>query len=356
VTSLRPNLVKRIARLPKPTNVADALQPLFEAISNAIHSTQARFKDTVATDGLVTVTVQTDRKKDAVTAIVEDNGPGLNDHNWDAFITTDTDNKIEIGGKGVGRLMWLDCFSNIRIDTTFVDSVGTKRRTFDFVLDVDNQIQNEAVRDGAGPDPYFLVEFKGLRGNGYRDKWPGRGNYVFQHLTSHFLPTFIGKRCPKIAVHVGDETRVYPQAINEIVHRQVTKEDLPREDFGDLRLTMMECEKVASADLKGSHFIHFIAHDRTVVHSQSIDGKLGLKYFGSSENMVFHAILRGNFLDKHVNQERTKFTFEDAVLERMINDVCWPFVEDFLEKPLERFRFNLAHIPLRRRSWRIRLA
>ncbi|WP_208862406.1 ATP-binding protein [Bosea lupini] len=109
MTSLRPNLVKRIARLPKPANVADALQPLFEAISNAIHSTQARFLETVAAEGRVTVTVQTDRKKEAVTAIVEDNGLGLNEKNWEAFITTDTDNKIEIGGKGVGRLMWLDC-------------------------------------------------------------------------------------------------------------------------------------------------------------------------------------------------------------------------------------------------------
>ena len=55
MTSLRPNLVKRIARLPKPTSVADALQPLFEAISNAIHSTQGRFKEHVARDGHVEV-------------------------------------------------------------------------------------------------------------------------------------------------------------------------------------------------------------------------------------------------------------------------------------------------------------
>ena len=47
-------------------------------------------------------------------------------------------------------------------------------------------------------------------------------------------------------------------------------ESLPTEEFGDLKLTMMECEKIASADLKGSHFIHFIAHDRTV-HSQSFE-------------------------------------------------------------------------------------
>lgn len=337
MTSLRPNLVKRIARLPKPANVADALQPLFEAISNAIHSTQFKFKDTVAREGRVTVIVQTDRKKNAVSATVEDNGPGLDERNWDAFITTDTDNKFEIGGKGVGRLMWLDCFPNIRVDTVFADGAGFKRRRFNFVLNLDDQIQRMVVEDDTRTDSYFFVEFTGLRENGYRDKWPGRSGYVFQHLTSHFLPTFIGKRCPEITIHVGDETRIYPQAINQIVHRQETKEALQTDDFGQLKLTMMECDKIASADLKGSHFIHFIAHDRTV-HSQSIDSKLGLKYFGPGEKMVFHAILTGDYLDAHVNQERTKFQFEDAVLERMINDVCWPHVEAFLQAPLAKLK------------------
>lgn len=337
MTSLRPDLVKRIARLPKPVSVADALQPLFEAISNAIHSTQARFADQVASKGRVNVTVETDRKKEAVTAIVEDNGLGLNERNWEAFITTDTDNKIEIGGKGVGRLMWLDCFSSIRVDTSFVCHDGMRRRAFNFVLDIDNQIQDEKMEDVAVREPYFLVEFKGLRENGYREKWPGRSSYLFQHLTSHFLPTFIGKRCPEITVHVGDETRTYPRAIDDIVHRRETKEDISHDEFGTLKLTMMECEKIASADLKGSHFIHFIAHDRTV-HSQSIDGKLGLRYFGPNENMVFHAVLTGDFLDKHVNQERTKFTFEDAVLDRMINELCWPYVEQFLKKPLSQLK------------------
>ena len=122
-----------------------------------------------------------------------------------------------------------------------------------------------------------MVEFKGLRKNGYHEKFPGRGNYLYQHLTSHFLPTFIGKRCPQITVHVGEETREYPDAINDIVYRRTPEQTIPTADFGDLNLTMMECDKIASADLKGSHFVHFIAHDRTV-QSQSIDGKLGLKY------------------------------------------------------------------------------
>ena len=79
--------------------------------------------------------------------------------------------------------------------------------------------------------------------------------------------------------------------------------------------------------------MHFIAHDRTV-YSQSIDGKLGLKYFGENADLVFHAILMGDFFDKNVNQERTAFMFEDAVLDRIINEVCFEKIEVFLAEPL----------------------
>ena len=78
--------------------------------------------------------------------------------------------------------------------------------------------------------------------------------------TSHFLPTFIGGRSPPLTVHVGDETRCYPDDIDRIVHRKETGIKLETRDYGTLFLTLMECDKVASADLKGSHFVHFIAH------------------------------------------------------------------------------------------------
>ena len=338
MTSLRPNLVKRIARLPKPTNVAGALQPLFEAVSNAIHSTQARFGDNVAQKGKVVLTVSTNRAKNNVWASVEDNGTGLDESNWEAFTTTDTDNKIEIGGKGVGRLLWLDCFEKISITSVFQEQGSLKRRKFRFALTLDEQIQDEVVEAASDAShTMFHVMFEGLRANGYLEKFPGRDNFIFQHLTSHFLPVFIGGRSPTITVHIGSETRSYPEAIEEIVHRRETKNDLETEDYGTLHLTLMECDKVASSDLKGSHFVHFIANDRTV-HSQAIDGKLGLKYFGPDSDRVFHAILTGEFLDKNVNQERTAFIFDDAVIDRIINEVCSPHIESFLAEPLSKLK------------------
>jgi hypothetical protein len=126
----------------------------------------------------------------------------------------------------------------------------------------------------------------GLRDNGYLDKFPGRESFVFQHLTSHFLPTFIGGRCPRVTVHVGDETRDYPKDINKIVERRSDEIAIKTDEYGTLKLILMECNRVASSDLKGTHFVHFIAHDRTV-KSQSIDGKLGFKYFGENDDRCF---------------------------------------------------------------------
>jgi hypothetical protein len=241
------------------------MQPLFEAISNSIHSVQAKFGETVTGDGRVVVTVDTNRKKDAVWATVEDNGLGLDARNWDAFTTTDTDNKLSIGGKGVGRLLWLDCFERVHVNTVFARDGGLIRRIFDFVLANDEQIANyrEALASDATATS-FRVRFEGLRNNGYHTKFPGRDSFVFQHLTSHFLPTFISGRCPAVTVYVGEHARYYPSDVDKIVHRKETEIRLDTEAYGTLYLTLMECDKVASADLKGFHFVHFIAHDRTV--------------------------------------------------------------------------------------------
>lgn len=263
---------------------------------------------------------------------------GLDKRNWEAFTTTDTDNKIQIGGKGVGRLLWLDCFEQIAVNSVFLDGDDLKRRTFKFALTLDEQIQGETVEVATNAsEPMFQVKFEGLRSNGYHEKFPGRESFIFQHLTSHFLPVFIGGRSPQVAVHVNDETRHYPDAINDIVHRREPDIEITTEEYGTLRLTLMECDKVASSDLKGSHFVHFIAHDRTV-HSQSIDAKLGLKHFGPNGDRVFHALLTGEYLDKNVNQERTAFTFEDAVIDRIINDVCTSHIESFLAEPLSKLK------------------
>jgi len=278
--SLKSDLVRRIERLPKPVRTGDALLPLFEAISNSIHSVQERYKTRVSKRGNIDVTVARPFSHRPLTITVADNGIGLDDRNFEAFCTTDTDHKINVGGKGVGRLLWLDCFQQIQIESVYQKDDQLRRRSFDFSLKREEQITNYSERALFASEPTgMVITFSGLRDNGYSAKFPNRLGHIFRHVTSHFLPTFIGNRCPKIAVTCEGDTRTYPEAMDSYIHRKEEMEAPNSPEFGHLRLVMMECDKIASADLQGKHFVHFIAHDRTVL-SQAIDSKLGLRFFG----------------------------------------------------------------------------
>lgn len=334
MTTIKTDFVGRVRRLPEPRNAAEALQPLFEAVMNAVHSTQDKFKDTVSEHGRVDITVTKKDDKKSLSIVVADNGNGLNSENYDAFLTTDTEHKkITRGGKGVGRLLWLACFEDIHIKSDFIDNNKKQRRSFKFSLKETDQIEGDTLEDLGDPDGQtgFIASFSKLKNGGYEDKFPQRAAYLFQHLLSHFLPVMIGNKCPQISVSYNDESRVFPRDIADYIKRKETVDIVY--DGQPLKMEMLECDKVVSSNLQGSNFVHFIAHDRTV-HSQPIDGKLGLKAFGQ-DGHVFQALLTGDFLDKHVNQERTQFTFETNVIEKIISETCIPEIEKFLVDPLK---------------------
>jgi hypothetical protein len=331
---MKSNFVRRVERLPKPRNAADALQPLFEATMNSIHSVQDKFGEHVQSKGQVEVTIQKSTEEKPHHIVVYDNGVGLDEKNFEAFSTTDTDNKIKKGGKGVGRLLWLACFDNIKISSDYSDSGRKFRRTFQFRLTNEDQIfDHKNIPLSQGAESSFTANFTGIKDNGYAEKFPKRTPYIFQHFLSHFLPIIVGKSCPQLKITCGPDSKTFPDDIKEYIYRRQTAEV----KFGDhlLNIEMLECNKVVSSNLQGTNFIHFIAHDRTV-HSQPIDGKLGLKAFG--DNNVFHACVSGMFFNDHVNQERTQFTFETGILDEIVNDVCMPIIQDFLKGPLREVK------------------
>jgi len=75
--------------------------------------------------------------------VISDNGVGLEDDRFSAFCTTDTDFKIERGGKGVGRLLWLDAFSETHVVSIYRKGKSLMRRSFTFGLSDGEPIYNE---------------------------------------------------------------------------------------------------------------------------------------------------------------------------------------------------------------------
>src|SRR5690606_17329102 len=105
---------------------------------------------------------------------IADNGIGLDAERYEAFQTIDTDFKRTRGGKGVGRLFWLDAFERVRVESIFVEEGIQKRRCFAFILRNEEQIVEEDLPNGYvnRQSVGTTVVCEGLRGPHYQKAFP----------------------------------------------------------------------------------------------------------------------------------------------------------------------------------------
>ena len=138
--ALSNNIENRVQKLPKPSNATQGLQPLFEAVSNSVYAIEDRLKENVSNGNLaIRVTNLSDPEK--LEIIVADDGIGLDKDRYGAFCQVDTDFKRSKGGKGVGRLFWLDAFKEIFVESVYTFASDRARRKFAFVLNNDEQVK-----------------------------------------------------------------------------------------------------------------------------------------------------------------------------------------------------------------------
>lgn len=321
MTSMTGDIVNRVKRLPKPSQAAEALQPVFEAVSNALHAVEDRFGDQYQRQGRISITITDARTPTDVTIIVDDNGVGLEPERFAAFCTTDTDYKISRGGKGVGRLLWLDAFESIKVVSTFRDNGGVYRRSFTFRLLATEQIAEEVVElvESSGADLGTSITFRGLRGSAYRTKFPSQTATIIKHFGSHFFADFILGKSPPVALSIDGAGAAFPEEIQNLKIEDRGVSTIETEDFGALNLASFVCLKAASANFDGLHQIHLVANGRTVT-TRKIDGLVGIGRFGANGDHVYHGCVTGDFLDERVNQERTQFNFDESIIESIVRE------------------------------------
>lgn len=321
MTSMKGDIVNRVKRLPKPTKASEAIQPLFEAISNAMHAVEDKFGDRTTTDGKIVVTINNLRAADEIEIVVEDNGIGLDNPRYEAFSHTDTAFKIERGSKGIGRLLWLDAFESVFVESVFMQDNVLMRRTFNFVLSADDQLTNETLTTLTGNafKAGTIVTFKGLRGD-YKTKFPARSDHFIRQFGSHFFADFILGKTSQITLHVDGEETEFPDHVLNMKREERPEITIETDHFGKIKVQNFICDKVASSSLEGYHQLHLIAAGRTVT-TRKIDGLLGLGYLGTDKDLVYHGCVTGEFFDSRVNQERTQFNFDESIVEEIVK-VC----------------------------------
>lgn len=318
--ALSNNIENRVQKLPKPSNATQGLQPLFEAVSNSAYAIEDRLKENVS-NGNLSIRVTNLSYPEKLEIVVADDGIGLDADRYGAFCQVDTDFKRSKGGKGVGRLFWLDAFKEIIVESVYMFSPDRARRKFEFLLNNDEQIKPLFENKPTHGDPTgTVITFRGLRISDYADHFPKRAETFLRYFSAHFIADFLLGRGPKISVDLDGTVTHYPAAIAELkvgLPLESGQFELPK--YGELTISGFTCLSEASTGLDGKHQLHLLANGRTV-ETRKVDNLLGvtnLQIDGQS-NLVFHGCVSGAYLDARVNEGRTAFNFNEKTLSEIV--------------------------------------
>lgn len=339
---LSPNIENRVQKLPKPSNYTQAMQPLFEAVSNAFYAIEDIYGDGVGSKGKVNIRIDGLSDIENISIEISDNGIGLDKDRFEAFCEVDTAFKKEKGGKGVGRLFWLDAFREIKVQSIYRDGDELIKRSFRFELNNTEQIidedpnENWQGRTAQGTSIYF----KGIRTEEYSDYFPKLSSTFLRYFSAHFIADFLVGNGSKVSVDINGEITQYPKEISEmVVGNEMTTETISHEKFGDLSIIGFTCKKEASTGLDGGHQLHLLANGRTV-ETREIDNLLGLKYLSNGEEteLLFHGCVSGEYLNSRVNEGRTAFNISEKILKELSRQCSEQVKQDFLSDQIDGYK------------------
>ncbi len=338
------DLAGRVRNLSLPASAVNALIPLFEAVSNALHAVDTRWGDKATELGKVKVSMirrDDEAESNVVGFRVSDNGVGLTEANWKSFRTSDSSFKISRGGKGVGRLSWLKAFGGCHVVSHFDENDITHRREFRFSLGTDNPIQGHSLDLLAGT----VASGTEVRLEPYATHFevhcPKKMTTIAAKLVGHFLPYLVIGKLPKVLLEDADGQYVelgdfygQNQRRNSVdVLELKAGAQAEDQEFHVYHVLLRKNLKFLE---NGLHWMFYAGNER-VAREANIDGQLGLKYVGDDGDCVYVGLVAGPFLDAHVNQERTSFTFGSETAQA-IHDKAVASAKTFLSEYIERIR------------------
>jgi len=307
----------RNTRLPR----TKPLLPLFELISNSIHSIEEAISKNILkpNEGKIIIncirngSLETLQKLVDIdiypihTFIVSDNGIGLDEENLKAFIEADTDHKINIGGKGVGRFVCLKAFRELNITSYYQDNSETKSVKFDF------KPTKEGFHNFSNPSPNGIRNGSIIKLNEIKEEYqkslPKELSEIAREIVAHFQLYFIRSTNPQIVIRNQNNIEINLDTLFKTEFKLDVKSG--KFNIGD---TNFELFLTKSTEFQ-SHKIHFCAHNRSVIteglYSKLVD--LGKKPIEEDDFKFFYqAHVVSDILDENVDTERIGFVFPDG--------------------------------------------
>jgi hypothetical protein len=239
---------------------------------------------------------------------ITDNGVGFDDKNLASFQTLDSDYKSNIGCRGVGRLLWLKAFGQVRVASTYQSKPGNLVAV-SFTFREETGVQLDEPAPMPADKIVTVVELIDLNQK-YSERAPKMLDAIANALIDHCVWFYLRPGgAPRILLKDEDDSVSLDQLF-----------ELQRLDEVVTETIHVRGEQFEIAHLKlrarsnNHHQILWCAADR-VVKEDNITGKIpGL--FGrlrdSGDEYVYVACVSGEYLNQTVRPERIGFDLDEA--------------------------------------------
>ncbi len=335
------------------------LLPLFEAVSNSIHSIQDRNGQ-----GVIKIEVEkafeifsndnSDNTPYVKNITIIDNGIGFNEENYQSFLQSDSLYKFKRGGKGVGRFTWLKAFQHAEIESVYIENSISKKRTFKFsanLVPITSMNVEESIEAIDNLTKIQLVNLK----EQYKKKFPYDIEKLTNLLIIHNIQHLISKTLPELLIYEkgNEESKI---SINDYFINNIIidhhKDNFSLKLNGEEILFNIDYIKQKKQGSKVNHKIFYTAHERVVTNialSELIsDFKCPFKEKNGDEFML-SIIISSDFLNEKVNEERDAFnipekrrfknnTALDDIIFEDINEQIIDKAKNYLKYFLEEIR------------------
>ena len=268
-----------------------------------------------------------------------DHGAGFNEDNYDSFDTLDSEYKLDLGCKGIGRLTWLVVFNNVHVDSHYSSETGMKHISFDF--DRVNGIRNTECGPSEYDTPITTIKLYSVREN-FRKGTSTNVDRLADIVLDHCISYYIQGVKPDITITDSSGVHVSLRQLYCERNYNVKTEELTvrGQQFTVNHLLKEECKSKSVAKLS------YCANSREVI-SESIlkDVKL---VDGNNQYYSYTAYVSGELLNQSVTSDRSGFnipenidiTDPDVVSMAEIKDVLITNSLSFLSPILNEYRIE----------------
>lgn len=291
-----------------------SLMPLLEAVINSIHATL--YND--ISNGIIKIEIERDESildldfgyedlRPVKSFSITDNGIGFNDINYRSFETSESIHKLDLGGKGVGRFLWLKAFKNVSVNSSFKHNGVFKKRKFDFQL-VEKGVVNHELLVLETPERETVIKLEDFYSE-YQKTCPKAIEELSEKIMQHCLSYLIKENCPLIILI--DKSNEKEIIINDVYKKDVQK--LESFDFLVKKYSFhLDLFKVFNMTTQSA--IHYCADDREVIFKPLKEDipELNKRIKSGDEEFYLKAYLSGEYLNEIVNSERTNFDFPES--------------------------------------------